>query len=547
MKKAAIFSVYMGEFPPYHKFTRETMNFNQSYDWFILTDNVTEETRLGNVRYLPYETKDLEGDLTELLSAPIALPSPRKIADTKVCWGELFKKLSEKYPWFGFTDLDCIYGNIDRHVGEALETHDVITYITQQDRLHGPFSLFRNNERIRRMYSAIDGLVDMINGICPTEGIFAIEERHLPPLIRQMGLRVCQSRVKDGKEVAFIRYGKRRTPALWKNGEIVLLTFMEDFDARCSEEDATSMFFHIRRNHEVDSLNKRIVSTDDMVVSDADAASVVIPDSQVFRNHYHAIWEFLPLAHALAGKELYVDVVDAAVLKEKAGKFGVDVRVSNASPPAGSATLLRKIRPPAVSFNFIRSIRASLTRNESLPKKFVVLRESRFMSPDLLGVLKEKGFEEVRLEDHDLLDQAQLFYNAEMIVANHGAALANIIFADIKKTKVLELNSGFNPTCFTRIDSQLLLMHESSPKRFSILFEDDIAARSVTRAEGTSASEWHTQFKHTTKQWNEQFHFAGRRFFIPKADDFQPLKQKNFEMAPERFRQRVEEFERYAP
>jgi len=546
MKKAAIFSVYMGSLPSYHQFTLETMHFNQSYDWFILTDQVDEEKRMGNVAYIPYEKKDLEKDLTELLSAKISLSSPRKIADTKVCWGELFKKRSESYPWFGFTDLDCIYGNIDRHVGEALETHDVITQITGQDKLHGPFSLFRNEERIRRIYAEIDGLAALINGTCATEGIFAIEERFLPALIRQMGLRVCLSRTTHGPQLPLVRYGKRRTPALWKNGEIVLATYMEDYDAPCSEEDATSMFFHIRPNHEVDSINKRIVSTNDMLVTDYAAAGVAIPDSQVFRNHYHAIWEFLPLAHALVGKQLFVEVVDAVVLQEMAGKFGIDAKVSNAEPPADSATLLRKIKPPAVSFSFIRSMRSTLATKEGLPKKIIITRRARFLSPELLGVLKEKGFTEVRLEEHDLLEQANLFYNAEMIVANHGASLANIIFADVKKTKVLELNSGFNPTCYTRIDNQLVLMLESCPNRFNILFEDDIAERAIARPDGSSNSEWHTQFIHTTKQWNEQFHFAGRRFFIPKADDFQPLKQKNFEMDSERFRQRLEEFEQYS-
>ena len=547
MKKAAIFSVYMGAFPSYHQFTLETMHFNRSYDWFILTDQVGEEVRLGNVRYLPYQKKDLEKDLTELLSTTISLPTPRKIADTKVCWGDLFKSLSEKYPWFGFTDLDCIYGNIDRHVGEALETHDVITQITSQGKLHGPFSLFRNEERIRRMYCEIDGLAAMINAKCPTEVIFAVEERCLPALIGQMGLRVCQSRATNGASLALIRTGKRRTPALWKNGEIVLATYMEDYAPPFSEEDATSMFFHIRPNLEVDCINKRIVSTNDMLVSDHNFASVVIPDSQVFRNHYHAIWEFLPLAHALAGKDLYVDRVDAVGLQNMAEKFGIITSVSNAPPPAGSASLLRKIKPPAVTFSFIQSMRSSLTRNECLPKRFVVTRGSRFMSPELLGVLKEKGFAEVRLEDHDILEQANLFYNAEMIVANHGAALANMIFADVRKTRILELNSGFNPTCFTRIHNQLALMLNVNPSRFNILFEDAIAERAITRSGGMGNSEWHTRFKHTTKQWNEQFHCAGRCFFIPKVDDFQPLKQKNFEMDSEDFRQRIEEFERYAP
>jgi hypothetical protein len=56
---------------------------------------------------------------------------------------------------------------------------------------------------------------------------------------------------------------------------------------------------------------------------------------------------------------------------------------------------------------------------------------------ELLNVLKEFGFQRYILESMPLSDQIELFYDAEAVVASHGAGLTNLIFSE--KAKVLEL------------------------------------------------------------------------------------------------------------
>jgi hypothetical protein len=51
--------------------------------------------------------------------------------------------------------------------------------------------------------------------------------------------------------------------------------------------------------------------------------------------------------------------------------------------------------------------------------------------------LKKLGFERYCLEDMSIDDQIELFYNAESVVAPHGAGLANLIFSD--RIRVLEI------------------------------------------------------------------------------------------------------------
>ncbi|WP_347156610.1 glycosyltransferase family 61 protein [Pontibacter chitinilyticus] len=57
---------------------------------------------------------------------------------------------------------------------------------------------------------------------------------------------------------------------------------------------------------------------------------------------------------------------------------------------------------------------------------------------ELLPVLEQYGFEVVRAEELSYQQQVQLFYNAEAVVAPHGAGLTNLLFA--AQCQVLELH-----------------------------------------------------------------------------------------------------------
>lgn len=64
-----------------------------------------------------------------------------------------------------------------------------------------------------------------------------------------------------------------------------------------------------------------------------------------------------------------------------------------------------------------------------------VLNES-----ELIDQLKNYGFQKYSLENMPIEDQIELFYDAEIVIAPHGAGLTNLIFSE--KIHVLELFSG---------------------------------------------------------------------------------------------------------
>jgi hypothetical protein len=121
------------------------------------------------------------------------------------------------------------------------------------------------------------------------------------------------------------------------------------------------------------------------------------------------------------------------------------------------------LETPAPSSMFAE-IRASLTRDEAAPRRLLVLRDGvePRMDDDARALTQrmclERGFTVVRFEQMDLRAQAQAVFNADCIVAPHGAGLVNMLFGQ-GHLRVLELHAeldgdGSLRACFFQIAAE---------------------------------------------------------------------------------------------
>jgi hypothetical protein len=77
--------------------------------------------------------------------------APYKLCDFKPAYGHLFEEFLTGWDYWGYIDLDVIYGDIRRFLSLArLEAYDVFT--ARKEYLVGHFTLFRNTPRITRLY-----------------------------------------------------------------------------------------------------------------------------------------------------------------------------------------------------------------------------------------------------------------------------------------------------------------------------------------------------------------------------------------------------------
>ncbi len=79
-----------------------------------------------------------------------------KTHDFRPTFGHLFARELEGYHFWGHTDLDCVYGRVDRWLtDEILSEVDVFTNDAQG--ISGPWTLYRNAPYVNLLYQEVQG------------------------------------------------------------------------------------------------------------------------------------------------------------------------------------------------------------------------------------------------------------------------------------------------------------------------------------------------------------------------------------------------------
>lgn len=146
MRKIAIFIPYYGSFNNYFKLWVQSAGKNTMIDFFLVTDIKIEMELPRNVIKIDKSFLTLKGEIQGLFDFKIVLETPYKLCEYKPVYGMLFAELLSDYEFWGYCDIDLIFGNIADFITErVLEQYDVIFS-------HGHFMLIRNNQLMNNMY-----------------------------------------------------------------------------------------------------------------------------------------------------------------------------------------------------------------------------------------------------------------------------------------------------------------------------------------------------------------------------------------------------------
>lgn len=125
------------------------------------TDRVAASYPLVKVRFLRphwhlmrYRIREVSGVL------PPETISPRKMCDYRPAFGEIFKDLLAQSDWWGWCDLDCVFGRMGEFfTPDRLRDYDLIT--DHPDAVNGPITIMRNDEKTRTLYSSTDDFAEV--------------------------------------------------------------------------------------------------------------------------------------------------------------------------------------------------------------------------------------------------------------------------------------------------------------------------------------------------------------------------------------------------
>lgn len=99
------------------------------------------------------ELNSLFNKINQLLKINLPL-NHRKLCDIKPAYGEIFKKYIKGYEFWGFSDMDIIWGKLNNFITEEiLDNYDVIS--SRKNFISGHFTLLRNKKMINKLYEKV--------------------------------------------------------------------------------------------------------------------------------------------------------------------------------------------------------------------------------------------------------------------------------------------------------------------------------------------------------------------------------------------------------
>ncbi len=151
MPRVCIIIVYFGQWPSWFSAWLQSCKTNPEFNWLIFSDLQAPKDLPGNVKIEIIEQHQLEHRVSKMLGARFALSKGYKLVDLKPTYGDLFQDYLPEFDFWGYTDLDVIYGHLANFfTSELLDLYDILS---PSDRLLvGHLTLIRNTQKFNNLY-----------------------------------------------------------------------------------------------------------------------------------------------------------------------------------------------------------------------------------------------------------------------------------------------------------------------------------------------------------------------------------------------------------
>lgn len=154
--KTLIIIPYFGIWPSWKEYFLKSCAHNPSIHWLLYTDAEVPADCPGNIRFESKILRDFNNLSSNKLDLRIDIKHPYKICDLRPAFGNIFSEYLDDYDFWGYADLDLIFGDISSFLpDELLKIHDVIS--VREDYLTGHFAIYRNNPLINNLYTKSAG------------------------------------------------------------------------------------------------------------------------------------------------------------------------------------------------------------------------------------------------------------------------------------------------------------------------------------------------------------------------------------------------------
>jgi hypothetical protein len=211
-------ATHFGGLPSYFPLTLRSMAGNPDVSWLLLTDQPVPDAP-PNVAVRVCRFEDLVTRIRSHFDFPVSLERPYKVCDFRPAFGEILADDLAGYDFWGYCDLDLIFGRIRDHLPAAAYEADKILF-------HGNFQLYRNTPQVAGWYRHEVGKVSYRDALTRPEAMHFDEWAGIYYIVGDLGVRSWQQDVIF--DLSFRRYRTRaesppgRDPRryAWEDGEL---------------------------------------------------------------------------------------------------------------------------------------------------------------------------------------------------------------------------------------------------------------------------------------------------------------------------------------
>jgi hypothetical protein len=162
MQKIAFLIPYFGKWPDWMELYIDSIERNPTIDFHFITDCDTSISNAPNVIFHKTTFEAYVNTAQQILQTPINIPNPYKICDLRPFFGIIHADIIQGYDFFGWTDVDLLFGDIRSFYTDAILTnHDVLS--AHAIRLSGHCALLRNTEKYRTLGYKVYNWKEAIN------------------------------------------------------------------------------------------------------------------------------------------------------------------------------------------------------------------------------------------------------------------------------------------------------------------------------------------------------------------------------------------------
>lgn len=165
MKKIAFVVVWIGKLPEHFGLWIKSCGWNPTIDFYVFTDDTGKYEMPENVKKIYMSFEELKDRFQRNFHFQINLERAYKMCDYKPAYGETFKDYLLGYDYWGYCDMDLIWGDIRAFVTDEI--------LEQNDRIftRGHCSLFRNTSQVNSYYRTLPA-----NGHLDYHKVYTTEE-----------------------------------------------------------------------------------------------------------------------------------------------------------------------------------------------------------------------------------------------------------------------------------------------------------------------------------------------------------------------------------